>query len=574
MPTLRGYQRRWARKDVLAGLTAGTVVVPQAMAYATIAGLPVEIGLYTCMVPVVAYALLGGSRTLSVTTTSTIAVLVASTLASLPDRSAQDRLDDAFTLTVMVGVCLLAMRAFRLGGLIENISPATLTGIRFGVGLTVAASQLPALLGVGSDPDDTGFFARLGDTFSRLGDVSSTTVLVSVAALGFLVLQRRFAPLLPGQLVVVAAGIALVATTSVEDHGLELIAHVPTGLPGLSVPVLPDVLTLLPGALAIAVMAFLETVLVARQNRRPDEPPVDSDQELLAVGVASVAGGLAQSLPAAGGFSQTAVNLRAGARTQLSALTTAVLAVLVAIFLAPLLGDLPRSVLAAMVLMAVIGLLDPTDLYRFARIDRAELWVAAAVAALSLTGGMLLGVAVGVALTLVLVVRELNRSQARQAFPRIGGGWTTDPGAAAPIAPPGFDPAEILVLRLDGSIYTGNAQATVDAVVELTASTDVRAVVLDCSAARLVTVPMVDALRAMQEYLEKADVRLQLAEPSAEALEALRRSRWFAGVDAAGLVSASVDEAITAVHAMPVDAADPSPVQGEDRPRADHHDGG
>ena len=161
---MRGYQRPWLRIDVLAGLAAGTVVVPQAMAYATIAGLPVEVGLYTCMVPMIAYALLGGARTLSVSTTSTIAVLVASTLAGLSARSAGAQLDAAFTLTVLVGLCLLAMRLFRLGGLIENISPATLTGIRLGVGLTVAASQLPALLGVGSDPDATGFFARLKDS--------------------------------------------------------------------------------------------------------------------------------------------------------------------------------------------------------------------------------------------------------------------------------------------------------------------------------------------------------------------------------------------------------------------------
>ena len=194
-------------------------------------------------------------------------------------------------------------------------------------------------------------------------------------------------------------------------------------------------------------MSFLETVLVARTNRQRSEPPIDTDQELLATGVASLAGGFTQTLPPAGGFSQSAVNLRSGARTQVSGMVTAVLAVLVALLLAPLLDDLPRAVLAAMVLVAIVGLLDPSDLRRFARIDRAELWVAVAVAAISLTGGMLLGVAVGVGLTLVLVLRAVNQPRVRPLYARPGGGWTAVPqraggaGALAPAAaPPGRQP--------------------------------------------------------------------------------------------------------------------------------------
>jgi len=178
LPSMEGYQPSWWRLDVLAGLAAGTVVIPQAMAYATIAGLPVEIGLYTCMAPMAVYALLGGSRALSVSTTSTIAVLVAASLAALSPRSADDVLRDAFTLTALVGVCLLAMRAFRLGSLVENISPATLTGVRIGVGLTVAVGQLPNVLGVTADTDADGFFAKLADMVEKLPDAEPVTVIV------------------------------------------------------------------------------------------------------------------------------------------------------------------------------------------------------------------------------------------------------------------------------------------------------------------------------------------------------------------------------------------------------------
>ena len=545
---MRGYQRGWLRIDVLAGLATGTVVIPQAMAYATIAGLPVEVGLYTCMVPMLAYALLGGSRTLSVSTTSTIAVLVATTLAGLTPRDPDDLLSDAFTLTFLVGLSLLAMRAFRLGSLVENISPATLTGIKIGVGLTVAASQLPNLLGVSADPDAGGFFSKVIDAVTKLPDANAATVAVSLGSIALLLVLRRLLPQVPGPLVVVAGGIALVALTDVEEHGLALINHVPTGLPTPELPVVGDVFDLLPGALAIAVMAFLETVLVARTNRQRSEPQIDTDQELLATGVAALAGGLSQTLPPAGGFSQSAVNMRSGARSQLSGIVTAVLAVLVALFLAPLLDDLPSAVLAAMVIVAIVGLLNPADIVRYARIDRAEMWVAVVVAALGLTGGMLLGVAVGVALTLVLVVRNLNRPRVRPLYARAGGGWTT----AAPDPVRSTYPG-VLLLHLDGALYTGNAQATLDDVVRRAHDADpaVRTVVLEGSAVHVVSVTMIDTFRSLQEELLTEGVHLVLAEFPAETLDVMHRSRWFAEAEGRGLTQPTVDAALAAA-ARPV----------------------
>ena len=541
---MRGYQRSWVRIDVLAGLAAGTVVIPQAMAYSTIAGLPVEIGLYTCMLPMLAYALLGGSRALSVSTTSTIAVLVAATLADLSPRSADDLLRDAFTLTFLVGLSLLAMRAFRLGSLVENISPATLTGIKIGVGLTVAASQLPNLLGVPADPDADGFFSKVADAVSQIPDANAATVAVSAGSIGLLLVLRRLAPQVPGPLVVVALGIALVAFTDIEEHGLALIDEVPTGLPTPVLPVFGDVFDLLPGALAIAIMAFLETVLVARTNRQRSEPQIDTDQELLATGVAALAGGLTQTLPPAGGFSQSAVNMRSGAKSQLSGIVTAVLAVLVALFLAPLLDDLPSAVLAAMVMVAIVGLLSPAEIVRYARIDRAEMWVALVVAGVGLTGGMLLGVAVGVGLTLVLVVRNLNRPRVRPLYARPEGGWTTvAPSAVDETAHPG-----VLLLHLDGSLYTGNAQATLDDVVGRAQEADppVHTVVLEGSVVLVVSVTMIDTFRAMQEELATDGTTLLLTGFPPETLEVMRRSRWFAEAEAAGLTQPTVDAALAA----------------------------
>lgn len=557
---MRDYQHAWLRADVVAGLTAGTVVIPQAMAYATIAGLPVQVGLYTCLVPMAVYALFGGARALSVSTTSTIAVLVASALAALPAHSvdtAAHQVQAAATLTFMVGVCLLGMRLLRLGALVEMVSPATLSGIRVGVGLTVAASQLPALLGVTSDPDDDGFFGRVGDVLGKLESVNGPTVAISATCLVVLLALRRFAPRVPGPLVVVAAGIALVALTAVEDHGVALIDKVPRGLPDVQLPVAGDILDLLPAALAIAVMAFLETVLVSRTNRRRDEPAIDVDQELVAVGLASLGGGLTQTLPPAGGLSQSAVNLRAGARSQVAQLATVVLALLVALLLAPVLDDLPRCVLAAVVFVAVIGLLDATDFVDYARIDRAELWIALIVAAIGLTGGMLVGVAVGLVLTLALVVRHVNQPQVRRLYPRPEGGWTTTPPTAGAAPPVG----DVVLLHLDRSLYAGNAQPTVDAVLAAAdaAQPPARAVILETAAVHDVTVPFLDALRTMATDLEQEGSMLVVAGLPPESSAVLDRSPWFRGQRDAGRVQRTVEDALASIGPSPAPAVGDQP---------------
>ena len=221
---------------------------------------------------------------------------------------------------------------------------------------------------------------------------------------------------------------------------------------------------------------------------------------------------------------------------------TAVLAVAVAMFLAPLLDDLPAAVLAAMVLVAIVGLLDPHDFVRYARIDRAEMWVAIAVTGAVPDRGHAARRRRGVALTLVLVVRQVNRPRVRPLYRREGGGWTTLP------PDDGGDVASFLLLHVDGPIYTGNAQVTLDAVVEaaLDAQPPVHSVVLEASAVHQVTVPMLDGLRSLQQELATEGFTLRLAGVPPETLEVMRRDAWFVDAESAGLVFATVDDAVAA----------------------------
>ncbi|MFC9553832.1 SulP family inorganic anion transporter [Rhodococcus sp. NPDC056960] len=549
-PTLVGYRKQWLRADVVAGLSAGAVVVPQAMAYATIANMPVQIGLYTCMVPVVVYALLGGSRTASVTTTSTIATLTASTLVGAGIAAGSDDAQSALmTLTLLVGVILLSARAFRLGAIIENISEATLSGIKAGVGLTVAASQLPKLLGVASDPDATGFLAVVRSVLRQLGDTDPATVILSIASIAALYAMAKFVPRVPGPLVVAAAGILLVAFAGIDDRGVALIPEVPRGIPVPGIPPLAEVAALLPGALAIAVMAFLETVSVARGVRRENEPPIDSDRELLANGAASVAGAFFHTLPPAGGFSQTAVAVRAGGRTQLAGLVTAALAVLVALFFAPVLSDLPQATLGAMVVVATLGLVDLQAFVRFWKIDRTEFWVALATALVGLGAGLLPAVAVGVAFTLYLVLRELNRPHVVQLQKDAHGQWRAG-DEDAPTAP-----ADPLVLRVNVGLYTANVRANTIAirqrlgVVEGGDPTVVpRTLILDCSRLQKLSVTVMRNFLDLDRELSDAGVSTYYAELPPSNLDTVRRTGQGTSFEAQGRIFATIDEAVAAAH--------------------------
>jgi MFS superfamily sulfate permease-like transporter len=271
-----GYRRRWLLRDVVAGLSAGAIVIPQAMAYASIAGLPAQAGLYTCLIPALGYVLLGGSRVLSFTTTSTIAVLTASTL-QVADFPGGPRTEDVATLVCLVGIFLLAARVLRLASLVENISDALLVGLKIGVGMTVLVGQLPNLLGIPAKSGSTHFFSGLAYVLSHLDRTSVTTLCFGGGALIALIALKRVVPRFPGPLVVVVGSIVVSYLVDPPHHGVHLIAKVPSGLPRPVLPSFDRAGALIPGALAIALMAFLETVSVARSMRVAGEPPVDSD---------------------------------------------------------------------------------------------------------------------------------------------------------------------------------------------------------------------------------------------------------------------------------------------------------
>lgn len=527
LSTLDGYRREWLLGDTVAGLAAGAVVVPQAMAYATIANLPVQVGLYTCIVPMLVYALLGGSRAMSVSTTSTIATLTATTLVSAGVAAgSDDALGSLMMLTLLVGVILLLARLCRLGGLVENISGATVLGLKIGVGATVAVGQLPKLLGETVDFSGHGFLRSLVAAWQATESVNLVTVALSAGSIAVLLLCRRFAPRVPGTLLVVVGGILLVALGHLDRLGVELIEPVPAGLPLPGLPDLAQAAALVPGALAIAVMAFLESAAVARSLRQSTEPPVDSDQELVATGMANTLGSFFAAMPAAGGFSQSAVNRGAGARTQVATIVTVVLAVLVALFFGPILSLLPEATLAALVFIAVVGLVDVPQLVRWARISRVDFWIATAVALVGLTAGLLPAVAVGVVATLILVLRELNVPRVTVAGRRGG----------------------VVALDLERGLYTANALANEQLVLDTVSAQEqpVTAVVLGLRQQAIMTITVLDVLEDLDRELGRRGTVLHLAALPDAATAVAHRTAWFAGLERDGRVHDTADAGLAA----------------------------
>ena len=353
---MHGYSRSWLRMDILAGLTAAAVVIPKAMAYAAIAGLPVQVGLYTVLVPMVIYALLGTSRPLSVSTTTTIAILSAAELGrAVPDGNVAALLVAGATLALLVGVLLLLASLLRFGFIANFISEPVLVGFKAGIALVIVVDQLPKFLGV--HIDKSGFLRDILAIVEHLPQTSLLTLVVAIGLLGLIFALEHFVPRAPAPLIAVGLAIALSAAFGLEAAGVATVGEVPRGLPGLVWPQPDLLLDMWPAAAGIALMSFTETIAAARAFADPSEPRAVPNRELFALGMANVGGGLFGAMAACGGTTQTAVNRRAGARTQLAGLVTAGMALATLLLLAPLIALMPQAALAAVVVAYSVELI-------------------------------------------------------------------------------------------------------------------------------------------------------------------------------------------------------------------------
>ncbi len=514
------YRREWLGADVLAGLVTAAVVIPKAMAYATVAGLPVQAGLYTAFAPLVVYALLGSSRVLSVTTTTTIGILVGAELAIVaPDGNPAVMLQALATLTFLVGIVLAAAAVLRLGFLANFISEPVLIGFKAGIGLVIVVDQIPKLLGVHFHK---GTFVQ--NLLSLVHSLPQTSVLVLAVGAGTIVLLtglERFLPRVPAPLVAVAAGIAGMALLGLGSMGVESVGEIPRGLPGL---VLPDVSLagdLWPAALGIALMSFTETIAVGRAFVASGEPVPQPNRELLATGIATAGGAVLGAMPAGGGMSQTAVNRSAGARSPLAGLITAGVTLLTMLLLAPLISLMPQATLAAVVIVYSVGLIKPAEFRAILDIRRTEfIWALAALAGVVLLG-TLKGILVAIIVSLVALAQQvadppiyvIGRKRGTNAFRPLSAGHTDDetfPG--------------LLMLRLAGRLFFANAERVAARMRPLIEEAKPRVVALDLSGVFDLEYTALKMLTEAEERQRQRGVMLWLVGLTPEVLAMVQRS--------------------------------------------------
>jgi SulP family sulfate permease len=443
----------WLRTDIVAGLTTGAVIIPKAMAYAMMAGLPVQVGLYTALVPMMIYAVLGTSRVLSVSTTTTLAILTAAQLGqAVPNGNTAALLRASATLTLLVGAALLLASLLRLGVMANFISEPVLVGFRAGIGVVIVVDQIPKILGIHFTRDT--FVQNVLSIVHTLPRTSLATLAVGLTIIVFLLSMERFLPKLPAPLLAVAGAITSAYFLNLQHRGVELVGHIPPGLPSLMKPELSFITVLWPGALGIALMSFTETAAAGRAFARNDEPRPRADRELLATGLANVGGALLGAMPGGGGTTQTAVNVLAGARTQSAEMVTAAMALVTTLFLTPLVAMMPQSALAAVVIVYSFGLIKPIEFREILSIRMTEFsWAIVAFAGVVLVG-TLKGIIVAIIVSLVTLayhvadppVYVLRRKPGTNVF-----------RPQSPEHPEDESFPGLLLLRPEGPIFFANA---------------------------------------------------------------------------------------------------------------------
>ena len=517
---LPGYPSKWLRQDLVAGLTTAAVVIPQAMAYATIAGLPVEVGLYTVLILMVVYAILGTSRVLMVSVTSTISILTAATLASVvPEGDSAAYLTAAATLAVLVGVFLILAGLLRLGILANLISKPVLTGFKAGVGVVIFVGQIAKVLGVSIDK--APFLQTLVALIQSLDTIHWVTFGVALVSLAILIFLPRIRPQIPAALMAVFLGILASALLNLEALGVSIVGDIPSGLPTPKLPDLSLVSQLWAGALGIALMSFIESNAAGRSFLRKGEPPINANQELVALGIANIGSSLFQGYAGGGGTSITAVNRNAGAKTQLTSIIIVISVILTLLFLASVIGLLPQATLGAMVMVAAAGLISIESFRQIRRIRNTEfIW-----AVIAFLGVVLLGTLEGILIAVLISILTLFIQSSFPPVYALGRKPGTD--VFRPLSTDHPDDETfpgLLMVRTEGRMNFSSAPNATAKFLTMIEGMDLQVIAIDFSAIPDLEYTALENLEELDEQLNSQGIQLWLTALNPEPLNIIRRS--------------------------------------------------
>lgn len=405
---LSEYSFKLLGYDAVSGVTLAAYAIPVSLAYATLAGLPPQYGVYGYLIGGLFYALMGSSRQLAVGPTSAISMLIGVTLAELSGGDPQRWLDLASLSALVFGAMSILAYLLRLSSIINFISETVLVGFKAGAAITIGLTQLPKLFGVKGGGDD--FFSRVSNLFSQLSETNEVVLIFGIVAIALLVAGQKFLPGKPVALLVVVLSVLAISLTPLATMGFKTVGEIPGNLPSLHIPHinLHDIGSILPLAFACFLLAYIESVSAAKALAQKSGTEIDARQELLALGVTNIAMTFGHGYPVSGGLSQSAVNEKAGARTPLSLVIASVTIAICLLFLTGLLVNLPTVILAAIVLVAVRGLFDLKELKRMYKVNRFDFVIAIVALVNVIAFGILEGVLIGALFSLVLIIRNVS----------------------------------------------------------------------------------------------------------------------------------------------------------------------
>lgn len=507
----RHYTADLFRSDLVAGITVAVMLVPQGMAYAVLAGMPPIYGLYASIIPLIAYAVFGTSGQLAVGPVAMVSLLVFAGVGALAEPGSAEFIQLAILATLGVGIIQFAMGLFRMGFLVNFLSHPVLSGFTSAAALIIGTSQLKSLFGV-SLPNSKQIFEVWGAFFQNLDGINLFTSLIGLGSVAALVAIKRWKKSFPGALAVVVAGTLVTALLHLDSRGVAIVGVVPEGLPPFGLPSFSwtALQALLPTILAISLVGYMESIAVAKSiaNRRGYK--IDANQELIGLGAANLAGSLFQSFPTTGGLSRTAVNDQAGAETTLAAVYTAILIALTVLFITPWFHYLPKAVLAAIIVVAVVGLFDAKEALHLWKTDRRDLLMLVATFIATLTLGIEQGIGIGVLLSIVMVIYSSTKPHTAE-LGRLGESDTFRNIHRYPDVAKTYD--NILVFRFDSPLFFGNADHFSEALEARLAAraTPVKLVVLDASSINSIDSTGLHALRRKVGELRSRDIQLRVA---------------------------------------------------------------
>lgn len=520
---LATYKKSYFKKDFLAGLIVAIMLIPQGMAYAMLAGLPPVIGLYAATIPAIIYALFGTSRQLSVGPVALVSIIVFSGVSALADPGTEEYISLVLLLMLLIGLIQFLLGFLRLGFIVNFISHAVMSGFISAAAVIISFSQLEHLLGINIESDY--IFLIFIEALSKLNEINKTVFILGIVSTLILILIKKYLPNLPGPLVVVILSMLVVYLGQLQTYGVTIVGNVPQGLPGLSLPNinLDSVIKLLPIALTISFIGFMESISMGKVIASKQNYNINPSKELVGLGLANTIGSFFSGYPVTGSFSRSAVNYEAGARTQLSSIMTALFIILTLLFFTNFFYYLPQTVLGAIIIVAVYGLIDIKEVKYLLTVKKLDGWTWIVTFIATLTIGVEFGIVTGLAFSLLTLL-------GRSAYPKVVElGYIADKDMYRNILqyPEAKKYRDILIMRVDASLHFANVTNLEKKITEkINAYPDIKWVIIDFTGVNSVDAIATTSLEEIIHTFKNKKIGFFIVGIKGHVMETLKKAGW------------------------------------------------